>query len=66
MVLGISKQTIYNILNRNKITRKIIQIKVGEINNREGLNEFMERFIRDNNKKGYEGYFEKAYNLMGV
>jgi hypothetical protein len=42
------------------------QIKISKINNRNELNDFMKRFIKENNKKGYIGYFEKAYNLMGV
>ena len=26
----------------------------------------MNRFVKESNKKGYEGYFEKAYGLMGI
>jgi hypothetical protein len=42
------------------------QIKISKINNRNELNDFMKRFVKENNKKGYKGYFEKACNLMGV
>ena len=43
------------------------QIKIEDINNKKELIEFMERFIRDNNKKkDIWDIFEKAYDLMGV
>jgi hypothetical protein len=40
-------------------------IKTGKINNKNEPNDFMKRFVEENNKKGYRYYFEKAYNLMG-
>ena len=42
------------------------QIKTENIENKNELISFMDRFIKNNNKKGYSEYFEKSYKLLRV
>jgi hypothetical protein len=42
------------------------QIKRAYIKNKNELIIFMDRFVKQTNKKGFKNYFEKSYNLIGV
>jgi len=42
------------------------QIYTNNIKNEKELRKIMERFVKENNKKGYKGYFKKAYKLLKV
>ena len=42
------------------------QIKIANIKNKNELIIFMDKFVKQTNKKGLKKYFEKSYNLIGV
>jgi transposase-like protein len=65
MIYNISYSPQFNPIEyvNNELKR---QIKTENIKNESELRIFMKGFIKENNKKRYMGYFEKAYKLMGI